>query len=141
MERKPAELNPFTLGILMQIKPSFKQENIEEMFWINDYELYINFKTRSKKRESYIYDTYTNQFRDANYINNNISEEQWNMEFRIRLKNIMQRKNITQTELARRSGIKQSLISRYVQGINMPNGYTISKIATALECDYTDLLW
>lgn len=141
MERKPAELNPFTLGILMQIKPSFKQENIEEMFWINDYELYINFKTRSKKREAYIYDTYTNQFRDANYINNNISEEQWNMEFKIRLKNIMQRKNITQTELARRSGIKQSLISRYVQGINMPNGYTISKIATALECDYTDLLW
>lgn len=56
------------------------------------------------------------------------------------LKHIMTEKDISQAELARRTGIGRSSISQYISGINMPQDRILNKIAAALEVNIDDLL-
>lgn len=55
------------------------------------------------------------------------------------LSRIMIEKNVTQQELSTRTGLPQSLISRYVNGVQLPNLYNFRKLAKALHCSETRL--
>lgn len=55
--------------------------------------------------------------------------------FQQRLRQAMFMKGIRQAEIAERSGIDKSKISRYVAGKNMPSGDTLVKLAAALGVD------
>lgn len=55
--------------------------------------------------------------------------------FQQRLRKAMFMKGIRQAEIAERSGIDKSKISRYVGGKNMPSGDTLVKLAAALGVD------
>lgn len=66
-------------------------------------------------------------------------EREWKILFRRRLKNMLYERNITQLELAKRSGIDQSRISKYCLGKKIPTIYTAVRIAKALNCSLEDL--
>lgn len=55
-----------------------------------------------------------------------------------RIKEQLEKQNMTQRELADKTGMTEVSISRYVSGQRMPNGVHIVKIAKALNvsCDY-----
>jgi len=55
------------------------------------------------------------------------------MEFRDRLKEIRNRKNLSQNELAIAVGIHVTNISRYERGGNMPTTDVLNKLALALD--------
>jgi transcriptional regulator with XRE-family HTH domain len=52
---------------------------------------------------------------------------------------ILRRRNVCQSELARRTGIKPTYISRLIHGKTNPTWKTIMVIAAALELDLGDL--
>lgn len=70
-----------------------------------------------------------------------LTESQFKNEFAIRLRNIMLRKGITQSELARQAGIKQSQVSNYLTNRNTPSFYVVDKIAKVLDCSVDELTY
>lgn len=54
--------------------------------------------------------------------------------FGVKLRKIMEEKNITQNKLSDMTGIEQPTISHYVNGNMNPSFYIADKIATALGC-------
>lgn len=91
--------------------------------------------------DKFIYDTYTDYFREITYDRFSITEEQWKNEFKERLKSMMERKQINQEGLAIALGSSQQMISRYCTGSAMPSNYMIHKIAIALGCRDEDLIY
>ena len=67
-------------------------------------------------------------------------EKEWIYEFSRRLKERMEYLEMSQTELAKRSGVPQSSISQYVNGRKKPSAYVIPKLAKALVCSVADLI-
>ncbi len=59
--------------------------------------------------------------------------------FKDRLKRIMDDKNLTQAELSAKSGLSKSNISQYVNGVNVPTGERLKKLADALEVHEDEL--
>lgn len=57
-----------------------------------------------------------------------------------RIYEIRIRKRLTQTELARLSGVSQSLISAYESGAKQPGGEAIAALAAGLDCSADYLL-
>lgn len=53
----------------------------------------------------------------------------------MRIRKIREDKSLTQTELAKRVGVKPATISRYENGENQPSPEMLSKIAVALGVD------
>lgn len=119
------------------INPFAKKEQIKVLKWVSDYDILIIF-TDGKK---YIYDTYTGYHRFLKYKSSHLSKEEWNYEFRLRLKEILQRKKITQHELSNKIKTSQTMISRYLTGESIPTAYTINKIIDALECKVSELIF
>lgn len=68
-----------------------------------------------------------------------MSESECRKEFGYRLRDIMARKKITQSELAAMTGIAQPTISNYVAGKAMPSFYAVDRIAKALDCSIEEL--
>ena len=68
-----------------------------------------------------------------------MTEEQFRIEFGRRLRRIMEHKGITQVELHDITGIPQCHISGYINGRHTPSFYAIHKIANALRCSIDDL--
>ena len=60
--------------------------------------------------------------------------------FRINLKKIMKKKNLTQTELAEKTGLTLVTVGRYFKGTRIPKITTVYKIADALEVTVGELL-
>jgi transcriptional regulator with XRE-family HTH domain len=50
-------------------------------------------------------------------------------------------KGLTQDELAERSGVPQSTISKVERGAHVPAGDTLAKLCDALGMKHADLLW
>jgi transcriptional regulator with XRE-family HTH domain len=59
---------------------------------------------------------------------------------RIRLREVRERKLMTQEELAQRSGLTQTSISALERGVHAPRISTIRKLAAALEVDPDELI-
>ena len=68
-----------------------------------------------------------------------MTEDQFRMEFGRRLRRIMEHKGVTQLELYELTGIPQCHISGYINGKHTPSFYIINKIAKALKCPVDDL--
>lgn len=80
------------------------------------------------------YDDIAKSFRNLPPNADELSEEECRNEFGIRLYKLMAHKGITQEELARRTGIHQVSLSRYITGKTTPSFYMVDKIAKALGC-------
>lgn len=68
-----------------------------------------------------------------------MTEEECRKEFGYRLRRVMFIKRVDQTELSRRTGISQPLLSRYMSGKTTPSFYNVDRICKALECSVDDL--
>ncbi|HBC90112.1 MAG TPA: Cro/Cl family transcriptional regulator [Lactococcus sp.] len=62
------------------------------------------------------------------------------MTFSERLKGIREKKELTQEQLAKRSGISRRMIQKYESGIARPRFDAAEKIASALEITVSELL-
>lgn len=68
-----------------------------------------------------------------------INDDHFRKIFARRLRQILYARDMSQSELAKKSGISQTCISRYANGSRMPSGYCITKLAEALGCRVEDL--
>ena len=68
------------------------------------------------------------------------SEMNWRLRFGTNLKIIMRDRGYDQRSLAEAVGVNESTISRYCAGSIVPSGPVITKIASVLRCDPTDLI-
>lgn len=57
-----------------------------------------------------------------------------------RMRDMRQKRRLTQVELSERSGIAQTRISELESGTRMPNLVTILRLAVALDCKVMDLV-
>jgi transcriptional regulator with XRE-family HTH domain len=57
-----------------------------------------------------------------------------------RMKEIRQKRGLTQVELSQRSGFSQARVSELERGARMPNLVTILRIAAALDCKVAELM-
>lgn len=71
----------------------------------------------------------------------NISEIEWRKGFGRNLLNIMNRWKISQHELAIKTGLSDSTISKYVNGRATPTVYALMKICEVLELPYDFVNW
>lgn len=64
----------------------------------------------------------------------------WRLRFGNNLKIIMRDRGYNQKSLAEAVGVNESTISRYCSGIIVPSGPVITRIASVLRCDTSDLI-
>jgi transcriptional regulator with XRE-family HTH domain len=57
-----------------------------------------------------------------------------------RLRDVRQRRRVTQAELARIAGMSEAYISNMEHGLKVPSLTTILRLAVALNCKVTDLV-
>ena len=139
------EMNEYPWHYALMIRPFVTKDDIEEIRELNRWDLMIIFKNGEK----FIYDTLTNTHRLIFYENvNELTEEHEAKEFARKLLKMMQRRFITQEELAERMGTSQTMISHYITGRCIPNYRVVVKLAKVLNCmtddfrydDYSDIL-
>lgn len=56
-----------------------------------------------------------------------------------RMRELREKRKLTQVEVAQRAGLPQPRISAIERGAHVPNLLTIIRIAVALECRFADL--
>ncbi len=56
------------------------------------------------------------------------------------MRDVRQKRGLTQVELSERSGFSQARISELERGARMPNLVTILRLAVALDCKVMDLM-
>lgn len=119
----------------MRINP-FMDVKAWEMIGKDD--MLIIFKDGSK----YVYDMFNHTHRRIWYENiNDLSDDEWNFEFRMRLLQIMNRNFISQKELASQVGISEVMISRYINGHCIPSARILDKIINVLNSSYDELFY
>ena len=69
-----------------------------------------------------------------------MTEQNYLEAFAYNLDYIMQDEGINQSELAKRSNIGKSTISKYLNAKQMPTMKTISNISYALGCEFEDII-
>lgn len=86
-----------------------------------------------------IYDDIAQTIRRLPENSNEMSDYQISHEFGVRLRRIMSRRQIRQSDLAEKLGVTQGLISQYINGYSTPSFRTVDKMAKALGCSMEDL--
>jgi len=130
-----ADVTDFLYKYVINNNPFINEEDILSYEALNEHDLLITYRNGKKE----IYDTYNNTSRRINQPNsNNMDDSQMRLNFRRRLQTIMNRKWVTQDELAQRINSSQQMISRYLTGQSIPSALTIKKIADALDCNVND---
>lgn len=130
-------MDEYIFNHISKIDPFVQPEDIQDAYFINDYDLFVLYKTGRK----YIIDTFYNSFSGfypEGYI---LSDEEWNMSFRKRLRNILNRSKISQEELADKLRVSRSTINRYINGQTIPNALMLKKISLALNCDINEFFY
>ena len=101
-------------------------------------ELTLKLSDGTKIRYDHISKTYEG-------INNSnktkMTEKEWGKEFGRRLARKIESVCITQEELSKRTNISRMSINNYVKGKAVPNGYYIHKLASALNCSSSELMY
>lgn len=128
-----SEVTEFLYKYVINNNPFLREDSIESYEALNKKDLLINYKNGNKE----IFDTYSNISHRVNRINQ-YDDTQMRLSFRRKLQSIMNRKWVTQDELATRINSTQQMISRYLTGQSIPSALTIKKIADALECSVDD---
>lgn len=67
-------------------------------------------------------------------------ESAWGAEFGRNLQAMIKTKNITQGQLARKLGITDAMLSRYIHGTAIPSTYKTCQIANELGCEIGELV-
>jgi len=130
-----ADVTDFLYKYVINNNPFINEEDILSYEALNEHDLLITYRNGKKE----IYDTYNNTSRRINQPDsNNMDDSQMRLNFRRRLQTIMNRKWVTQDELAQRINSSQQMISRYLTGQSIPSALTIKKIADALDCNVND---
>ena len=80
-------------------------------------------------------------FSPDNTSDSYIDEDRWRREVGFNIYRAMLKYSVTQAELSDKSGISQGTISKYTDGIVTPNAYKLTRIADALECDISELIF
>lgn len=127
-------MNSYIFDNLKRMYP-FLYEQMESYVIINDFDIHIKLKDGS----TILYDDFDKSFRSLPENCNELTEEQCRREFGSRLFRMMRRKCITQEELSYRTGIHQTIISKYINGKHTPSLYNADKIAKALNCSLDEL--
>ncbi len=132
-----AKLDENTTLALMHIRATVTDDMVVRYKWINEYDLFVEFSDGKK----YYYDGFIGSNRLIPYTENNLSQEEWNFEFRMRLKQQIERRFINQENLAEKLHSTQAMISRYINGDVIPTPYRIYQLACAIGCEYKDLIF
>lgn len=119
------------------IDPFVQKDDIEELSFINEFDLFVKFKDGRK----YIYDTYHKNFSGFYPESHELTDEEWYRSFKIRLRKIMNRNNVTQDELADNLNLSRRTISRYVNGETIPDALMLKKISLALGCPLDEFFY
>ena len=129
------DITEYLYKYVINNNPFINEEDILSYEALNKHDLLINF--RNGKQE--IYDTFSNTSRRVIRIDQTQTDDsQMRLNFRRRLQTIMNRKWVTQEELARRINSTQPMVSRYLTGQSIPSALTLKKIADALDCSVND---
>lgn len=124
---------------LMHIDPFKKEEDYFKIGWVSEYDLVLyTFDHRVMH-----YDELIRGSRYLRYDPNDVrvSKEIFISEFRRRLYDEMQRKNITQDMMAEMVDTTQQMISRYIKGESLPSSYMMDLISNVLNCRAEDLTY
>ena len=112
-------------------------DDIDILKWVSQFDVLIKFTDG----RIYIYDTYLNMFRYIKYKSKELSFQEFKFEFGRRLQELMERRHISQTYLANKLDTRQPMISRYINGNDLPSTYMTVKILDILNCTMDDLLF
>lgn len=124
---------------LMHIDPFKKEEDYFKIGWVSEYDLILyTFDHRIMH-----YDELIRGSRYLRYDPNNVRVDRriFTDEFRRRLYDEMQRKNITQDMMAEMIDTTQQMVSRYIKGESIPGLYMINSICDVLNCKAEDLTY
>ena len=131
-------MNEHLWQYVKMVDPFVTENEIAELRELNEWDLLIIFHSGKKV----ILDRYTGYHKDIFYNDlNELTEEQEKKEFAYRLRSLMNRKWITQDQLAERLGTTQAMISRYVRGETIPSAIVLRKVAKALDCSMDDFFY
>ena len=125
------------LNHIKHINPRLEAKDIEEAYMVNDYDLFVKLKNGDK----YLYDTFTNYFSGFYPEDYELTDDDWLMSFKTKLRKIMYHKRISQDELADCLNVSRRTISRYINGETIPDALTFKKISLALNCDMNDFFY
>lgn len=84
--------------------------------------------------ETIIYDDIHQSVRTLPIDSDRMTVEECRSEFGKRLKSLLERRCMSQRELANMIGVSEMTISNYMLGKATPNFYTLDKMARALHC-------
>lgn len=68
-----------------------------------------------------------------------MTEREWRVKLSEIIKEKMAEHGINQTDLAKRVGVKQALVSRWCHAENTPTGWNLVKLCTVLDLDIKDI--
>ncbi len=124
---------------LMHIDPFKKEEDYFKIGWVSEYDLILYTLDHRVMH----YDELIRGSRYLRYDPNDIrvTKEIFIGEFRRRLYDEMQRKNITQDMMAEMIDTTQPMISRYIKGESLPSSYMMDLISNVLGCSAEDLTY
>ena len=123
------------LDCILSINPFIKEEDLAQVVEVNEWDVLIYLKDGRK----YIYDRFTKYHRQIFYDDvSEIPEELERKRFALSLQEIMERKRITQEELAERIGVSRMMVSNYIKGRSIPNYSVVVRMAKTLNCSTED---
>ena len=130
-------MDKYIFNYISRIDPFVQEEDIQEAYFINEYDLFVLYRDGRK----YIIDTFNNSSSGFYPEGHILSDDEWNMSFRRRLRQKLSRCRITQEELADILGISRITINRYINGQTVPSALMLKKISLALNCDINEFFY
>lgn len=130
-------MNEFIFNTISRIDPFVQPEDIQEAYYVNEYDLFVLYKNGNK----YIIDTFHNTFCGFYPEGHILTDEEWEIGFRKRLRQRLSRNRMTQEELADKLGVSRITINRYVNGETIPSALMLKKISLALNCDINEFFY
>lgn len=123
---------------VMSISPFIKEEEVESIEEINDWDLLITFTNGNRV----LFDTYTGCHKNIFYNDvEEITEEQERREFSYRLRSLMGRRGYTQDRLAEELNVSRQMINRYIGGNAIPSALMLRRIAKLLNYSMDDFFY
>lgn len=113
--------------------PSVSREVIE-CYKNDDYSLVL-----VTSRDALFYDDFEHTIRVLPRNRQDMTEEECRTEFSMRLRRLLYLKGLTQIELAERTGIQRTQLTRYILGKSSPSFYNLDKISRAIGCSMDEL--
>lgn len=113
------------------------EQNKIKCYAINEWDLFIELKNGDK----FVYDSYHNTVIFNLHKINELTEEQEIKEFARNLCRLINRNGMTQQEFAKSIGVSRVTVNRYMNGKQIPDYLTLSKMARALKCSVDDFYY